>query len=233
MKRVKRERRVRPAGGNHGPLERDARAALRAAGASLRRLERACGRALASSAEAMIACLENGGTVYFCGNGGSAADSQHLACELAGRYMRDRPALAATALTTNSSSLTAIGNDFGFDQVFARQLEGVGVPGDVLVALTTSGRSPNVLRAVETAHALGMIVIGMTGQPGVRFATLCDHVLMTPSAVTPRIQEGHITMGHVLCELVERALFEKTGAPRRTGRAPRRRSRGQSGHGAA
>src|SRR5438876_9863146 len=124
-----------------GQLEREERAVLRAAGESLRRLETRCTRAVAEAAEAVIASLEAGGTVYFCGNGGSAADAQHLACELSGRYLMDRPALAAVALSTNSSSLTAIGNDFGFDAVFARQLEGLGTPGDVLVAITTSGRS--------------------------------------------------------------------------------------------
>ncbi|HEY3217183.1 MAG TPA: D-sedoheptulose 7-phosphate isomerase [Candidatus Eisenbacteria bacterium] len=181
--------------------------ALHASGTHLARLERRCGRALAAAAEAVIACLEGGGTVYFCGNGGSAADAQHLAAELAGRYLVDRPALAAVALTTNSSALTAIGNDYGFDDVFGRQLEALGSPGDLLVAITTSGRSPNVLRAVEVAHGLGMLVIGMTGESGRRLATLCDFVLMTPSRVTPRIQEGHIALGHALCELVERAMF--------------------------
>jgi D-sedoheptulose 7-phosphate isomerase len=162
---------------------------------------------VAEAAEAMIACLEGGGTVYFCGNGGSAADSQHLAAELSGRYLLKRPALAATALTTNSSALTAIGNDFGFEQVFSRQLEGVGMPGDVLIAITTSGGSRNIRMAVESAHAMGMTVIGMTGLKGKRFAASCDIALVTPSDFTPRIQEGHITMGHALCELVERALF--------------------------
>jgi D-sedoheptulose 7-phosphate isomerase len=194
-----------------GPLEREARTVLRDAGESLRRLESRCTRAVASAAEAMISSLGSGGTVYFCGNGGSAADAQHLAAELAGRYFLDRPALAAISLTTNSSALTAIGNDFGFEETFARQLRGVGTPGDVLVAITTSGRSPNVLRAVETAHELGMTVIGMTGVSGRRFAARCDHPLVTPSDSTPRIQEGHIAMGHALCELVERALFPPRG----------------------
>ena len=213
-----------------GPLERAARAALRDSGRTVARLERSCARSVAAAAECMIACLENGGTLYFCGNGGSAADAQHLACELAGRYLMERPALAAVALTTNSSSLTAIGNDYGFREVFARQLRGVGTPADVLVALTTSGGSPNVLKAVEAAHALGMTVIGMSGARGGRFAALCDHALTTPSDVTPRIQEGHIVMGHALCELVERALFPRGGdvAPRSAGRRPAaRRARGK------
>jgi D-sedoheptulose 7-phosphate isomerase len=201
----------------NGPLEREARALLRDAIASARRLERVRD-ALAAAAEVTIACLEGGGTVYFCGNGGSAADAQHLACELAGRFLAERPALAAVALTTNSSSLTAIGNDYGFDRVFSRQLEGLGLPGDVLIALTTSGGSANVLRAVEAAHGLGMTVIGMTGAKGVRFAARCDVALVTPSASTPRIQEGHITLGHALCELIERALFGRGRSPAGAGR---------------
>ena len=197
---------------------------LRDSGRSLMRLERAATRAVAGAAEAAIECLESGGTVFFCGNGGSAADAQHLAAELAGRYFVDRPSLAAVALTTNVSSLTAIGNDYGFDRVFSRQLEGLGTPGDVLVAISTSGNSPNVLQAIEVAHGLGMTVIGMTGEKGQRFARLCDHALVTPSASTPRIQEGHIAMGHALCELIERTLFpvrpgtsRGSGAKKRTG----------------
>jgi len=190
-----------------GPLELAARAVLREASRAMARVERSGARSVAAAAEAIIACFENGGTVYFCGNGGSAADAQHLACEFAGRYLVDRPGLAAIALTTNTSSLTAIGNDFGFDQVFSRQLEGVASPGDVLVALTTSGGSANVLRAVEVAHALGMIVIGFTGLKGRRFAALCDHALISPHASTPRVQEGHIAMGHAVCQLVEQGLF--------------------------
>jgi D-sedoheptulose 7-phosphate isomerase len=213
-----------------GPLEREARAVLRDAGVALKRLESSCTRAVAAAAEAAISSLGSGGTVYFCGNGGSAADAQHLAAELSGRYFLDRPALAAIALTTNSSALTAIGNDFGFEQVFARQLRGLGTPGDVLVAISTSGRSPNVLRAIETAHELGMTVIGMTGLAGRRFAAQCDHALVTPSASTPRIQEGHIAMGHALCELVERALFPARGVgsqARSGGKTPDGKNRGR------
>lgn len=200
---VKRGRRT-PA---NGWLEREARAGLREAGRSLVRLERHAARAVAEAAEAVVAALESGGTVYFCGNGGSAADAQHLAAELAGRFLAARPALAAVSLTTNSSALTAIGNDFGYERVFARQLEGLGVAGDVLVAISTSGRSPNVVAAIEVAHQQGMTVIGMTGLEGRGFAALCDVALVTPSDSTPRVQEGHIAMGHVLCGLVERALF--------------------------
>ena len=203
----------RRAQGARGPLERQARAVLMDAGRSLGRLEHFAAREVAAAAEAAIACLEAGGTMYFCGNGGSAADAQHLACELAGRYLLDRPALAAVSLTTNTSSLTAIGNDYDFDQVFSRQLEGLGVPGDVPVALTTSGRSPNVLRAIQAARRLGMTVIGFTGLKGKGFARRCDVALVTPSLSTPRVQEGHIAMGHALCELIEHALFSGRRRP--------------------
>src|SRR5215831_12570870 len=137
---------------SRGPLDRMARASLRESGSSMLRLEHTCAAAVAAAAEAAITCLQNGGTLYFCGNGGSAADAQHLAAELAGRYTFDRPALPAVALTTNASSVTAIGNDYGYDQVFSRQLEGLGTRGDVLVAITTSGGSANVLRAIEVAQ---------------------------------------------------------------------------------
>jgi D-sedoheptulose 7-phosphate isomerase len=220
------KRRTEP---QRGPLERQARAALREAGRTIARLERTATRAVAEAAEAVIASLAGGGTVYFCGNGGSAADAQHLACELAGRYLMDRPALAAIALTTNSSALTAIGNDFGYDQVFARQLEGLGTPGDVLVAITTSGRSRSVISAVEAAHALGMTVIGMTGPRGRAFARRCDLALVTPNDSTPRIQEGHITMGHAFCELVERGLFPVRPAPRRAAARTPKRARAARG----
>lgn len=211
---------------DRGPLERQARATLREAARSMAGVERACAASLAAAAEVLIACLESGGTAFFCGNGGSAADAQHLACELAGRYLIDRPGLAAVALTTNSSALTAIGNDFGYDAVFARQLEGLGTPGDVLVAITTSGRSASVDRAVEVAHACGMTVIGMTGLPGRRFAARCDLALVAPGRSTPRIQEAHITLGHTLCELVERALFVKGTPARAESRPAARRRRG-------
>jgi D-sedoheptulose 7-phosphate isomerase len=207
-----------------GPLERDARAALAASAKALSLIEQTAGD-VAAAAETMIASLGAGGTVFFCGNGGSAADAQHFAAELAGRYLIDRPSLPAVALTTNTSSLTAIGNDFGFDQVFERQLESLGSPGDVLVAITTSGRSANVLRAVATAHRLGMAVIGFTGLPGRAFAAQCDVALVTPNASTPRIQEGHLAMGHALCELVERGMFAARPAGRAGSRSKSQRRR--------
>jgi D-sedoheptulose 7-phosphate isomerase len=208
-------------------MERAAHAILADSGRTVSRLAAHAARAVAAAAESAVACLEAGGTLYFCGNGGSAADAQHLACELAGRYLLDRPALPAVALSTNTSSLTAIGNDFGYEQVFARQLEGLGAPGDVLVAITTSGRSASILRAIEVARALGMVVIGMTGAGGRAFAARCDHALVTPHDATPRIQEGHIAMGHALCELVERSLFARASSarPHASGRRPGRRRR--------
>ena len=225
-----KRRSARRAAAANGPLERAARAILADSARTSAKLERACGRAVAEAAEHMVACLESGGAIYVCGNGGSAADAQHIACELAGRFFIDRPALAVTALSTNTSSLTSIGNDLGYEQVFSRQLEGVGTPGDVLIAITTSGNSPNVLRAVETAHALGMSVIGVTGLKGRSFAAQCDLALVTPHDVTPRIQEGHITMAHAFCELIERALFGsraagRRAAPRAAGAKARRRAR--------
>ncbi len=213
---------------SRGPLDPMARASLRESGSSMRRLEHACASAVAAAAEAAIAALQNGGTLYFCGNGGSAADAQHLSAELAGRYAFERPALPAIALTTNSSSMSAIGNDYGFDDVFSRQLEGLGTRGDVLVAISTSGASANVLRAIEAAKRLGMVVIGLTGAKGASFAAACDFALITPSFSTPRVQEGHIAMGHALCELIERAMFEPPVSRRdgAVGRAKPRRATG-------
>jgi len=209
---------------DNGRMEREAREALRETARTAAQLEKHNAAAVAAAAETILACFENGGTVFFCGNGGSAADAQHLAAEFSGRYLIDRPGLPAVALTTNTSALTAIGNDYGYREVFSRQLEGLGAPGDVLVAITTSGRSESVLRAVRAAHALKMAVIGMTGAKGSEFAALCDVALVTPSDVTPSIQEGHIAMGHAFCLLVERALFSdapeaagKPGGGRRTG----------------
>jgi D-sedoheptulose 7-phosphate isomerase len=204
-------------------FEREAKAILADAGRTVGRLKTEASRPVAAAAAVAVASLRSGGTIYFCGNGGSAADAQHMACELSGRYLLDRPALPAVALTTNSSALTAIGNDYGYRQVFSRQLEGVGVPGDVLVAITTSGTSANVLAAVKAARRLRMRVVGMTGAKGRTFARLCDVALVTPSGSTPRIQEGHIAMGHTLCELIERALFgtPRDALRRRRARAPR------------
>ncbi|MFN4254942.1 MAG: SIS domain-containing protein [Saprospiraceae bacterium] len=162
-----------------------------------------------AAAEAMLAAFRADGKVLFCGNGGSAADAQHIAAELSGRFYRDRPPLFAEALHVNSSFVTAVGNDYGYDEIFARMTEAAGRPGDVLVAISTSGNSPSILRAIERARQRGMVVVGMTGQSGGKMRDLCDVLLNVPSAETPRIQESHILIGHILCELVEREMFGK------------------------
>jgi len=151
-------------------------------------------------------CLKNGGKIMFCGNGGSAADSQHLAAELTGRFVHDRRPLAAIALSTDSSALTCIGNDYSFDEVFARQVAGLGRAGDLLIGISTSGNSRNVIRAVEEAGKLGMQTIGLLGRDGGQLRSLCTHSIVVPSPVTARIQECHILIGHTLCGLIEQEL---------------------------
>lgn len=165
--------------------------------------------AIRQAANLCLASLHTGGKILLAGNGGSAGDSQHIAAELVGRFSFNRPALAAIALTTDTSALTAIANDFGYESVFARQVEALGRAGDVFIGLSTSGNSANVLRACEQARAAGLRCIGMTGEGGGQLADLCDVWLATPSASTRHIQEGHITMGHILCDLVEQAMFGK------------------------
>jgi D-sedoheptulose 7-phosphate isomerase len=157
-------------------------------------------------------CMEtfcNGNRVYFCGNGGSAADAQHLAAEFSGRYLYDRGPLPSEALHVNTSYLTAVANDYSFDEVYSRMLKGVGQEGDVLVAISTSGNSKNIIRALETAHEKGMITVGMTGRTGGSMKKLCDFLINVPSDETPRIQESHIMIGHIICELVEAGIFPK------------------------
>lgn len=154
-------------------------------------------------AAALVASLERGGRILICGNGGSAADAQHIAAEFDGRFLRERRPLPAMALTCNSSSVTAIGNDYGFDRVFARAVEAHGRPGDVLIAISTSGRSGNVLAAAEVGRARDMVVVAMTGARGRDLGALADHVLAVPSESTPRIQEMHILLGHIVCDIVE------------------------------
>lgn len=161
---------------------------------------------IAAVADRVTAAILGGGKVMLCGNGGSAADSQHIAAELLGRFVLDRRPLPAIALTVDTSALTAIGNDFGFDEVFSRQVLGLGRPGDVLLALSTSGNSRNVLAAVEAARGIGVYVVGLTGAGGGRMAGLCDVCIRVPSTVTARIQEMHIAVGHLVCELAEEAL---------------------------
>lgn len=167
--------------------------------------------AASAAAGACVAALRAGGKLLLCGNGGSAADAQHWAAELVSRFNHDRPGLAAMALTTDGSILTGIGNDYGNTRIFARQIEALGRGGDMLLALSTSGRSPNVLEALRAARALGMGTIGFTGQAGEAMAGLCDICIHVPSASTPRIQEGHAVLGHALCAAVEAALFPRAG----------------------
>ena len=151
--------------------------------------------------------LEQGGKVFFFGNGGSAADAQHLAAEFTGRFLKERRPLPALALSVNSSSLTAIGNDYGFDIVFARQLEALGKEGDVAVGISTSGNSPNVIRALETAHSKSIFSVALTGKSGGTMKNIADCTICIPSEETPRIQECQILTGHLICELVEEILF--------------------------
>ena len=150
--------------------------------------------------------LRNGGKILFCGNGGSAADSQHLSAELTGRFIRDRRPLAALALSTDTSALTCISNDYSFDDVFARQVIGLGRKEDLLIAISTSGNSSNVIRAVKAAQDLGMATIGLLGRDGGKLRDLCAHSIVIPSQVTARIQECHILIGHTICGLIEHEL---------------------------
>jgi D-sedoheptulose 7-phosphate isomerase len=153
--------------------------------------------------------LRAGRTILLAGNGGSAADAQHLAAELIGRFAYDRPGLAAIALTTDTSALTAIANDHGFERIFARQVEALGRRGDLLIGISTSGRSPNVIAALQTARAKGITTVGLTGQQPGPMGPWCDHVLAIPSTDTPRIQEAQILVGHIICGLLEQLLHPK------------------------
>ncbi|HMM10833.1 MAG TPA: D-sedoheptulose 7-phosphate isomerase [Bacteroidales bacterium] len=159
--------------------------------------------------EAAIRVYQNGGKLLFCGNGGSAADAQHIAAELSGRFTIDRPPLFAEALHVNSSYMTAVSNDYGFNIAYARLVEAMGRPGDMLVAISTSGNSPNILEAVKAAKKAGMMVVGMSGQSGGKMREWCDYTLCVPSANTARIQEAHILVGHIVCDIIENTLFGK------------------------
>lgn len=187
---------------------------LRASADNLRSMSEDAGLldGVARVASVCIEALRRGNKILFAGNGGSAADAQHLAGELVSRFNYDRPGLAAFALTTDTSVLTAIGNDYGYEHLFARQVEAVGSPGDVLFALSTSGRSPNIVKALQAARAKGLVTVGLTGSGGGRMPELCDHCLRVPSDATPRIQEGHITIGHTVCWLIERQIFPQAAA---------------------
>lgn len=153
--------------------------------------------------------FKHGNRVYFCGNGGSAADAQHLAAEFSGRFYTDRKALPAEALHCNTSYLTAVANDYGYDVVYSRMIDGIGQTGDVLIGLSTSGNSENIIRAFEVAKQKGMITIAFTGETGGKMKDMVDYLINIPSKDTPRIQESHIMIGHIICQLVEEKYFSK------------------------
>lgn len=158
--------------------------------------------------DVIVTAFKNGNRVYFCGNGGSAADAQHLAAEFSGRFYKDRKALPAEALHCNTSYLTAVANDYSFDVIYARMIDGIGEKGDVLVGLSTSGNSANIVKAFEVAKVKGITTIGFTGITGGVMKGLSDYLINIPSADTPRIQESHIMAGHIICQLVEEKYFE-------------------------
>jgi len=165
-------------------------------------------KTIAASVNVIVNAFRNGNRVYFCGNGGSAADAQHLAAEFSGRFYTNRKALPAEALHCNTSYLTAVANDYGFDEIYSRLIDGIGEAGDVLVGLSTSGTSANIIKAFETAKKKEMITIGFTGKSGGNMKPLCDHLVNIPSTDTPRIQESHIMVGHIICQLVEEKYFK-------------------------
>ncbi len=156
-----------------------------------------------------VVSLKNGGKINFCGNGGSAADAQHLAAELSGRFYYDRPPLNAEALHVNTSYLTAVANDYSYDMVYARMLQSSAKKGDVLIGISTSGNSSNILKAIELAKEIGVATIGMTGEKGGKMADVCDMLISVPSSCTPRIQEAHIMIGHIICEIIEASMFPR------------------------
>ena len=165
---------------------------------------------IAKIAEVAQACLDvyhNNKKTMLAGNGGSAADAQHIAAELVGRYGFDRPSIPSLALTTDSSNLTAIGNDYGYDRVFSRQVEGMGQEGDLFIGISTSGNSQNIINAFESAKAKGITTVALTGRDGGKMAQMADYALIVPSNATPRIQESHILIGHILCDIIEKELF--------------------------
>lgn len=158
-------------------------------------------------AAGMVKALKNGNRIYFCGNGGSAADAQHLAAEFSGRFYTDRDALPAEALHCNTSYLTAVANDYSYDVVYARLIKGIGTKGDYLVGLSTSGNSTNIMKAFEVAREKGIVTVGFTGETGGKMKELSDFLINVPSKDTPRIQESHIMLGHIICQLVEEQYF--------------------------
>jgi D-sedoheptulose 7-phosphate isomerase len=166
---------------------------------------------VAGIADKIVAALQKGNRIYFCGNGGSAADAQHLAAEFSGRFYTDRKALPAEALHCNTSYLTAVANDYSYDVVYARLIDGIGNSGDVLIGLSTSGNSANIAKAFEVAREKGILTVGFTGLSGGVMKGLSDHLVNVPSTDTPRIQESHIMLGHIICQLVEEAYFKTKG----------------------
>lgn len=164
-------------------------------------------KTISTTIDVIVNAFRVGKRIYFCGNGGSAADAQHLAAEFSGRFYKDRKALPAEALHCNTSYLTAVANDYSFDDIYSRLIDGIGEKGDVLVGLSTSGNSVNILKAFETARKKGMITVGFTGESGGKIKALCDHLINISSADTPRIQETHIMVGHIICQLVEEKYF--------------------------
>ncbi len=162
---------------------------------------------IAAVAQACLDVYHNNRKTMLAGNGGSAADAQHIAAELVGRYGFDRPSIPSLALTTDSSNLTAIGNDYGYDRVFSRQLEGMGQEGDLFIGISTSGNSQNIINAFTSAKAKGITTVALTGRDGGKMAQMADYALIVPSDATPRIQESHILIGHILCDIIEKELF--------------------------
>lgn len=167
-------------------------------------------QSVADITAAIVTSLQQSGRLYFCGNGGSAADAQHLAAEFSGRFYKDRRALPAEALHANTSYLTAVANDYGFDLIYARLVEGIVQKGDVLIGFSTSGNSANIVKAFEAARAKGIATVGFTGMTGGLLKSLSDYLLAVPSADTPRIQESHILLGHIICQLAEEQYFSST-----------------------
>jgi len=167
-------------------------------------------KTICDTVDVIINAFKNGNRVYFCGNGGSAADAQHLAAEFSGRFYTDRQALPAEALHCNTSYLTAVANDYSFDDIYSRLIDGIGDHGDVLIGLSTSGNSANIIKAFETARKKEIVTIGLTGKSGGKLKPLCDHLINIPSTDTPRIQESHIMVGHIICQLVEENMYPQT-----------------------
>jgi D-sedoheptulose 7-phosphate isomerase len=163
---------------------------------------------------AVVVAFKSGNRIYFCGNGGSAADAQHLAAEFSGRFYTDRKALPAEALHCNTSYLTAVANDYSYDAVYARLIDGIGQKGDVLIGLSTSGNSINIIKAFETAKEKAMVTVGFTGDSGGKMKSLCDYLINVPSSDTPRIQESHIMIGHIICQMVEERYFTTPPTPK-------------------